>query len=395
MSVFSTIRDSVRRFTLLAAGTDDDVLAQCSSSEKDKYSMLGSLVYIPVATSIVGILFAASYFTDRPFTVAGVCLGWGIVVFLIERAIIAHLRPGEHSFAVVARVVLAIALSSIVAELLTVYVFRPDIDEMIRKDRAAEMALVGAEGDGRIRELKQELADRKESLDLKERIYMDEIDGKNGTGIHGYGPSARAKEKAYEREKQEYESVKLRLEGELERTEQARDAAVAAAADGRRTGLLQSFDALYRMAGESTTILVVLVLLHVYFLLVELLPLIVKVNFKGSQYYDVQDAINEQQLAAVRETLDDRKKLSCLMSSFELESRRMAVENAAVKKRLDMAGERALIQMQRLVDTYTAHASLEESAKDKIPQKYVAEFLTEADAIFRKYIEASNAIITA
>lgn len=387
MTIFQAIRNWVGRLTLFAAGTDNEVLSLCPSSERGKYSMLGSLVYIPVATSTVGILFASSFFTHNPLTVAGVMLGWGLVVFLIERAIIAHLRPGELSLAVLARVILALALSTIVAELLTVFVFRRDIDDHIRQERAAEIALVSGAGEERITALKCELDARKAALDAKEQAYLDEIDGRNGTGLHGYGPSARAKEAAYQREMQDYEAAKARLEAEIAEARTSRDEMVAATERGQQTGLLQAFSALYEMAAESTTILVVLILLHVYFLFVELSPLAVKLHIKGGNYYTIQEEKEKMWAETARQIVG-------LLSQVELLRKRLELENEAVRLAIDKAGEKALMQSKGLVSDYAQMADVEADASGRLPASYLSAFKRQHDMVFDSLIDSLNAIIT-
>lgn len=395
MTIFQTIRDWVGKLTLFAAGTDDEVLSLCSSAEKGKYSMLGSLVYIPVATSTVGILFAASYFTRNPLTVAGVVLGWGIVVFLIERAIVAHLRPGEVSLAVFARVILALALSTIVAELLTVFVFRRDIDDRIRQEQAAEIALVSGAGQERITALKGELDARKAAVDAKEQAYLDEIDGRNGTGLHGYGPSARAKKEAYQKEMQEYEAAKVRLEAEIAEARMSRNESVAATAKAQQTGLLQAFSALYEMAAESTTILVVLILLHVYFLLVELLPLAVKLHMQGGHYYLIMDEIGKMRLELSKVKIEAEKFYYSLLCKHELTYKRLELENKAVQMAIDKAGEKALMQSRGLVSNYAQMADLEDEASGRLPASYLSAFKRQHDLVFNSLIDSLNTIITA
>lgn len=383
----------LEKLLLFASGTDEEVLSQCSSAERSKYTLLGGLTFIPIATSAVALLCISSYYTRNPLAVAAVCLGWGCVVFLIERSIIASLRPGEHSLAVYARIVLALAMSAIITEPLIVFAFREDINEVIAKRQMAERSGVEEIWNERINGIRADLEVRKAALDAKQKAYLDEIDGRNGTGIHGYGPSAKAKEAAYLLEKREYDEAKTRLQAEISEARQSRSASVGELAGTQRRGLLRSIATLYEMAGEDPTVLRVLIIMHLYFLLVELLPLIVKRNYKGSQYYDVMDAIDAAQIEAVKLTLDDRREMLRLAGSFDLEMKRLELEKNLAIRQMDSAGEKALSLSRSLVKTYVDLSEVESEAYARVPALSLADLKRELDTVLDQYIVASKAVI--
>ena len=103
----------LQRITFFAAGIDENTIAQCSTAEQNKYSVLGTLVFIPLVTGTIGMAFACSYYTRNILVILGVCLVWASLVFVIERGLIAGLRPRTFSLAVPVRFIMAFAMSCI------------------------------------------------------------------------------------------------------------------------------------------------------------------------------------------------------------------------------------------------------------------------------------------
>lgn len=377
-----------QKLTHFAAGVDIATITQCSSAEKSKYSLLGSLVYIPLVTGIVAMAFACSYFTHNPFLIAIICLVWAGVVFIIERALIAGLRPRTWSWAVPVRIILAIAMSCIITELLMIFFFRPDIYAHISEETAVQTEQLYAAGNSRVEELKADLAHRKQLLDEKEKAYLDEIDGRNGTGIHGYGPSAKAKELALRQEREYYEDAKYRLEAEIATASQRRDESVAALTDGKNPGLLQCIVALYELAAEEQNVSIALWIVHLFFLCVELMPLFIKLSYAGTQYYDIMDLTDSQKLEAVQLTMDDKKEMMRLASHCEIVQQEVDIKNALTRMLYQQATDETLIEAEALYATATLLDELVLSNKNNVSEPRAARLKEEIDTLFEKYLNA-------
>ena len=97
-------------------GADEKTLEMCSSAEKTKFALLGSLILVPIVTATVAAVIASRYFTSNPLIIGAICLAWGLLMFVIERAMLASLRPGRMNFAAWFRVLVAVAMSAIVSE---------------------------------------------------------------------------------------------------------------------------------------------------------------------------------------------------------------------------------------------------------------------------------------
>ena len=375
-----------RKLTHGAAGVDGATIAQCSTAEKNKYSILGTLVYIPLVTGIVAMAFASSYFTHNVLLITVICIVWAGVVFVIERALIAGLRPRKWSWAVPARFILAIAMSCIITELLMIFFFKPDIYAHIAERNAVQSEQLYAAGNNRVEELKADLDSHKRLLDEKEKAYLDEIDGRNGTGIHGYGPSAKAKELALNQERAYYEEAKARLQEEIAAAAQQRDDNVAQLTDGRNPGLLQCIIGLYELASEDRNVSTALWIVHIFFLFLEMMPMIIKLSYSGTQYYDILDLTDNQKLEALRLTTEDSKEMMRLASQCEIAQQKMAIQNKMTRLRYQQATEKTLMEARALYETAIMLEELENRHRNKISEPRAAKLKEEAVAIFEQYL---------
>lgn len=378
----------LRKLTHAAAGVDPVTMAQCSSAEKTKYSILGTLVYIPLVTGIVAMTFASSYFTHNVLLIAAVCLVWGGVVFVIERSLIAGLRPHTMSWVVLVRIILAVAMSCIITELLMIFFFRADINTRIAEKNSAQTEALFAEGDARVEGLKADLAHHKQLLDEKEKAYLDEIDGLNGTGLHGYGPSAKAKEEALLLERAFYEEAKRSLDEEIAAASQRRDDSVERLEGGRNQGLLQSIVALYELSAEERHVSWALWVAHIFFLCVELMPLFIKLSFPGNQYYDIMDLTDNQKLEALRATMNETRHLMQLTSQCEIAQQEVALKNKMIRLQLQQETDKTIAEARAAYDTARMLDDLEN--QNRVSEQRAARLKQLNEEIFERYIGRRN-----
>ena len=376
----------IRKLTLGAAGVDNTTISQCTSSEQTKYSILGSLVFIPITTGVIAMAFASSYFTHNLLLIGAICLMWAGVVFVIERALIAGLRPRTWSWAVPVRIILAFAMSCIITELLMIFIFKADIYTRIAEKTATQTEQIYSAGNARVEELKADLARRKELLDQKEKAYLDEIDGRNGTGIHGYGPSAKAKEEALNQERAYYEDAKQRLEDEINAAALPRDQNVTAYTDEQNPGLLKCIVALYELSSEERNVSLALWICHIFLFFIEIFPLVVKISYDGTQYYDVMDMADKQKLEAMSLTMDDTKEMMRLASQYEIEQQKVSIKNKMMQMQYRNATELTLMEARALCDTANMLDELETHNKNNVSVEWEGKLKEEINSLFEKYL---------
>ena len=381
-----------QKITHFAAGIDSETMMNCSSAEKNKYAILGTLVYIPLVTGMVAMAFVGSYYTSNVFILAAICLVWGGVVMVIERALISGLRPHTWSWAVPVRFILAIAMSCIITELIMLFCFKADINQRIAEINAFQTEQMYATGNSRVEELKAELAERKKILDEKERAYLDEIDGRNGTGIHGYGPSAKAKEVALNQERAYYEDAKQRLEAEIDAASDRRDENVGKLAEEQNPGLLQCIKVLYVLSSEDRNVKTALWIVHLFFLCVEMMPLFVKLSYPGTQYYDVLDMQDTQKLEALKLTMDDNREMMRLSSKCAITQQEIALKNKMTRLACQEVADNATIQAKTLCETTQSLDELEHDY-NHLSEPRASKLKEEIARIYEEYLHKAAAIV--
>lgn len=380
----------LQRITFFAAGIDENTIAQCSTAEQNKYSVLGTLVFIPLVTGTIGMAFACSYYTRNILVILGVCLVWASLVFVIERGLIAGLRPRTFSLAVPVRFIMAFAMSCIITELLMIFAFKSDIDAKIAETTATQKEMLYRDGNADLDKLRADLQARKDALDAKEKAYLDEIDGLNGTGIHGYGPSAKAKELALAQERAKYQNDKELLEARIAKVSSDLDETVDAMVEAKKDGLLADMTALYALSNEERNIAIALIILHIFFICLETMPMILKLCLPGTQYYEIQDAIDAQQLEAVKTSLDDTKQIMILSNQCKLAQQELEIREKMTRLMFRHTANQAIEEVRELFDTAIKLDEISKKNSSKLSDEHVERLKSEIDAIFERFLETRS-----
>lgn len=379
-----------------ASGVDPETIALCSSAEKKKYAILGSLIYIPLVTGMVAVLFACLYHTHNALAIAFICLVWGGVVFIIERSLISSLRPGTFSLAVLFRIILAFAMSLIISELLILFVFNEDVETTIRQRHAAQLALIRAEGDRRVDSLNREIARAQTLVEQADDDLLLETNGTGGSRHYGDGPAQRAAQARLERRMQNYSTLKTRLEAQIETIQQETRQILSETRENQTLGLLDALNTLHERAHERRIIAIVLWIAHVFFLTVELMPLVVKLSFKskGNQYYTILDSIDEKQIEAMRLTMEQRQNVLKLEAEYELKKREIEIGNQMLQLRLQQAADQAILSSEILLGTLATLNRTEIEGGQQIDTEHTAQYKQQIEELITAFLTKSRSVLT-
>ena len=379
-----------------AAGVDPETIALCSSAEKKKYAILGSLIYIPLVTGMLAVLFASLYHTHNALVIACICLVWGGVVFVIERALISSLRPGTFSLAVVFRVILAFAMSLIISELLILFVFNEDVETTIKQQHAAQLALIRAERNQRIDSLNQEIA-RAQALVLQaDDDLLLETNGTGGSRHYGDGPAQRAAQARLERREKARDENTARLEAQIAAIHLETDQTLSETRENQTLGLLDALTTLHERAHQRRIIAIVLWIAHVFFLAVELMPLVIKLSFKskGDQYYTILDAIDQKQNEAMQLTMEQRQNVLKLEAEYELKKREVEIDNQLLQLRLQQAANQAILSSEILLNTLATLNRTEVEGAQQIDAEHTAQYRQQIEEIITAFLAKSRSVLT-
>lgn len=360
-----------------AAGVSPEIIERCSPAEKSKYAQLGSLIYIPLVTGMLAVIFASLYHTHNAIAIALVCLVWGGVVFVIERTMIASLRPGTFSAAVLFRIILAFAMSMVISELLTLFVFNKDVEAVIVRRHTLQLEQIRAQGDERIRQLNEQLTLAQARVQEAYDGLYSETAGISGSGHYGTGPAQRAAEDRMKWAQVQLDSTNAQMPAKIREAQDETDRAIAQAQAYQTLGLLDALATLHEMSHERRIVMIILLIVHVLFLTVELMPLVIKLNYKGSQYYTILDAMDR------------------IHTEYEVKVQEMAAANQMLKMKLQASAEQATFSADILLDTLLKLNQTELKGLQELSEDATFSYKQQLEAIVTSYLSRTQNLLAA
>tara|TARA_B100000900_G_scaffold294607_1_gene253352 strand:+ start:8885 stop:10120 length:1236 start_codon:yes stop_codon:yes gene_type:complete len=322
--------NKIMRFLWNCAGADKYILERSTYTDHVKYACLGGIVlatgfmaamaggyafYIifePRTEAIQEISGAAHLPTSIKATIFG--LIWGLIIFNIDRFIVASTGKGDGTEAVtwsevksaIPRILMGMIIAITISKPVEIRMFQTEIDVRLqekqqdqynktRQKAERDFRPAVEEYQGRIAECKQEIATKKEEHRIAEMRYQVEIDGKGGTGNRGIGPVAKENKEIADRvleELKEIQKVKgeeiAQLKIELDEADKKLKEAKAKAEQSAKmlNGLLERLKIAHEIAGIWITLFITLL-----FMAIELTPIFFKMMLIKSPYDFMDDNI--------------------------------------------------------------------------------------------------------
>lgn len=378
-------------FLLFAAGVDEAVLLKrCSSSEKKKFMTLGSLIFIPLFTSIIAVGFACQYYTKNPLLIACICVFWGSFIFILERALISSLRPKTFNLAVVFRIVSAVAMSIIISDLITMFMFKKDITSNINKDYDTQVEAIHSKYGDEIHNIELELAKKEGEVDLQETKWIQEVEGTSGTMTFGYGPVARLDSIATARKIKALETARHNADKKIAAIRQAENEALKNLEKRREPGILSSRIGLQQLVSDENNAKIWLFVFRIFFFCIELMPLVIKMSSVGEQYYTIVDLLDQQHIDVARLLSDEDMKLIRMNQEFELKKRELELQGNNVCAELEAQKKLFSLTANHIKDAVSTTENTEKdilTAKNKNNENRVRIATTKLNKLFEQYLK--------
>lgn len=322
------------RFFLWCAGSDSEILNNCTKAERIKHAGIGSLVLIPAILAFVSMSFALSTLKVLENMPALYLLGgliWGLIIFAFDRFIVStHRRKKTNQEelknpAFYLRFVFSLILGIVISHPLVLFYFTGSIDEQIQRNIESKKTEIEQVYAQKIISLEKKLV-ANDSLyleKLKERneqakIVAMEIDGevlnkKNSkltTGIPGKGPSADYKIQHLEKLQSELDLIKEENKISKNQLEKRKDSLIEAsteaiAAASWAKDYLGREIALSQLKEENSIVIITEKLLLLLFILVDLLPFI----FKTFAPFGLYDKILDDDAELVKKLNPDSRRI--------------------------------------------------------------------------------------
>ncbi|MEA2825721.1 MAG: hypothetical protein QOG43_160 [Actinomycetota bacterium] len=144
------------RFFIWLSGADHTILAECTSlsrSERSRFAGLGTLVLIPASLGLLSMMYAVSTLQSDPLVYVTAGIVWFLIVIAIDRYLVSTTfksvvqRGLSRTLGVFARVVLAGFIALIVAHPLILLIFHDTISEQLRDTQRTEIDAIRAAGE--------------------------------------------------------------------------------------------------------------------------------------------------------------------------------------------------------------------------------------------------------
>ena len=240
-----------------AAGADRYILERSTYSDHVKYACLGGIV---VATGLMASLAGGYAFyiifgqqaanlaqgteatieaASSPILaiVSSIVFGliWGLIIFNIDRFIVASTGKGDGSEAItlseiktaIPRILMGIIIAITISKPVELRMFQQEIEVELNSRRIKEVGKQKREVsqlyEADLEQIQEEITRLRSDIDKYETIRQEkldilnnEVDGSGSIAGQGYGPVAKLKQKELELAKVEYDSVRNKNEAEIE-----------------------------------------------------------------------------------------------------------------------------------------------------------------------------------
>ena len=360
----------VKRFLFFSAGLERKIVTQEEFIvEHSKYEAIGaSVLFTAIMAGISGGYALYMVFLNQTISVL-LGLFWGVGIFTIDRlVIIGIIRKSnskgflaflERGVAVAPRIVLAIFIGFVVSEPIKLRLFQSQIEvkaEQIFKDKEAKMIEIEKsriKNDIERQKIEEEKESERRSKDIKDNLSKDRDELRTwrekltneANGAYGQSIGQGLVFDAIDRQVSKFEENILKKETDIKKIEEElvkqkekidqdnkniidnlekkqrnlKDPTAKNQFDRRKIFLLDSMVALDKLAEEEPTIRFANMFLTLFFLVIELLPILAKLSIGSGVYEELLEL--EKETVKLENAQENRAKLRKIEIRLDSEQR--------------------------------------------------------------------------
>ena len=297
------------RFLLSCAGADYSTMAQCTPSEVRKYKIMGSCVLIPSVLAFFSggyTMLLISQSKELALLFAPV---WALIIFTLDRAVVASTRPGKVSLGVVGRILLSVIIAFTISEPIILRLFSDAIEDKRISVVDEKQAFATAKLDEQILTIESESNKEKINVEALNKSYIEEVDGTGGSRVAYRGPIAEVKWQAYQKALIDFKKNEIKRDAELAKLNLTREQKLQLVSDKDATGFLGNIRILGKLSDEDAHVLWCTWLIRLLFLCIELIPVLIKLGSSADiGLYDKLKDINDQTRFELQKMLVEEKR---------------------------------------------------------------------------------------
>lgn len=265
------------------AGFDRQTAAQCNSSEISKMTIAGTMVFIPAFLALFSYTYGFYFIFGNIYAAIGCGIASAIVLFILDRSIMAYGRPGSFSFGLVGRLMLAVTVGLLLAEPLILKIFEDSIQEQQFEELIIAKNRTATPYDAKIIALQDKLRDEQQHLNYLQQAYTREMDGTGGSGIRNQGPIFEKKFQDYQDYQKLYVSSQTTSAAKITEIQKQKSEALNLVEHNNADGLIGRMRALSSLGEKEPIVHWTTWLLRIFFTLIELLPMLIKITPTGGR----------------------------------------------------------------------------------------------------------------
>lgn len=300
------------KLLLICSGSNLKILEK-SPTEINKHIGIGGVILFTAVLASLSSGYALYSVFDNTWAAVGFGLLWGLMIFNLDRFIVASMRKSgnffRQFFTALPRIVLAALLGVVIAKPLELRIFQKEIDKqlnvIINRNKTALQDSVNlryAQLTKTHMEERTEIYNRINSLREAYNLASIELEkevvgtaSETTTGKVGYGPNAKRKEELKKAKKEELDAYMLQmqprlaeLDKEIDQLSQAKQKELEAASpteDGY-TGFAARMQALDELTQSNKILAIASIFIMGVFICLEMSPVLVKlISPKGPYDY--------------------------------------------------------------------------------------------------------------
>ncbi|MBK5214486.1 MAG: DUF4407 domain-containing protein [Flavobacteriaceae bacterium] len=312
----------IQRFLLWAAGFDAKTASHTESAELNKMGMYGTLVLVPPVIA----LFSYGYFIyslSENMLAAGLgAIAVSFLLLLVERSVMGIGNPGEFTIGLGVRLLIAAGMSLLISEPIIFYFYKDDVTEMLYAEQKQTEDDVEARYANQLSMLSQDSKNSTQHLEDLRMAYTIEADGSGGTGNRGKYDIYDMKKADYDVYKKEHDAIiavnntkiaDVKREIAIEKEEAVE---VISKSPFKQMRLLN------RLSKTDDSVFYVTWFFRVLLLLIEILPMAMKVSMRKMYYHQYEEDLAELRLKFFQGQKDERLELLLRSQQNEYERQR-------------------------------------------------------------------------
>lgn len=300
------------KFLLICSGSNLKLLEK-SPTEINKHAGIGGVILFTAILASLSSGYALYSVFDNYWAAIGFGLLWGLMIFNLDRFIVASMRKSgnflRQFFTATPRIVLAALLGIVIAKPLELRIFEKEIDKqlnvIINRNKTAlqdsvnlRYALLSATHSAERNEIYNRINSLREDYNEASAELEKEVVGtatETTTGKVGYGPNAKRKEELIKSKKEELDAYMAQMQPRLSELDKEIDALsqnkqkeldAARPTEEGYTGFAARMQALDELTHENKILGIASLFIMGVFIALEMAPVLVKlISPKGPYDY--------------------------------------------------------------------------------------------------------------